>query len=143
MGVEPTKETDLILGLVSSSSTAVLSPWSTLNTPGGSPASAHSRASHSDALGSFSEGLSTTVLPGAKAMGEDHIGTMAGKVDGEMTPTAPSGWRMEYTSTLVEAFSVNPPLSRCGMPQANSTTSCPRGTSPSASAADLAGSAVV
>ena len=44
-------DTDLILGLVSSSSTAVLSPWSTLNTPGGRPASAHSWASHSDADG--------------------------------------------------------------------------------------------
>ena len=41
--------TDLILGLVSSSSTAVLSPCSTLNTPSGRPASAHSRASHSEA----------------------------------------------------------------------------------------------
>ncbi len=60
------------------------------------------------------------------AMGKNHIGTMAGKLNGLMTPTGPSGWRIEYTSTLVEAFSVNPPLSRCGMPQANSTTSWPR-----------------
>src|SRR6478736_1415666 len=123
IGVEPTKDTDLILGLVSSSSTAVLSPWSTLNTPGGRPASAHSWASHSDAEGSFSEGFKTTVLPAAIAIGKNHIGTMAGKLNGEMIPTGPSGWRIEYTSTLVEAFSVNPPLSRCGIPQANSTTS--------------------
>src|SRR6478736_1450826 len=137
MGVEPTKETDLILGLVSSSSTAVLSPWSTLNTPGGSPASTHRFASHSDADGSFSLGLSTTVLPAAMAIGKNHIGTMAGKLNGLMMPTGPKGWRIEYTSTLVDALSVKPPLSRCGIPQANSTTSCPRDTSPSASETTL------
>ena len=121
--MDPTKLTDLIAGLVNSSSTAVLSPCSTLNTPGGRPASAHNSAIHSDADGSFSEGLSTTVLPAAMAIGKNHIGTMAGKLNGEMIPTGPSGWRTEYTSTLVEAFSVNPPFSKCGTPQANSTTS--------------------
>jgi hypothetical protein len=85
----------LIFGLVSSSSTAVLSPWSTLNTPGGRPASAHNSASHSDADGSFSDGLSTTVLPAAMAMGKNHIGTIAGKLNGEMMPTGPNGWRIE------------------------------------------------
>ena len=54
-----------------------------------------------------------------------------------MMPTGPRGWRIEYTSTLVEAFSVKPPLSRCGMPQANSTTSWPRLTSPRASETTL------
>src|SRR6478736_1120944 len=98
MGVEPTKDTALMAGLVSSSSTAVLSPCSTLNTPSGRPASAHSRASHSDALGSFSEGLTTSVLP---------------------------------------------PLSRCWIPQANSTTSWPRETSPRASESTLPCSAVM
>ena len=76
--------TDLMASLVSSSSTAVLSPWSTLNTPAGSPASFHSSAIHSEADGSFSDGLSTTVLPAAMAMGKNHIGTMAGKLNGEM-----------------------------------------------------------
>src|SRR5215217_769379 len=95
---------------VSSSSTAVLSPCSTLNTPGGRPASAHSSAIHSDADGSFSDGLSTTVLPAAIAIGKNHIGTMAGKLNGEMMPATPSGCRAECTSTLVDAFSVNEPL---------------------------------
>ena len=88
-------DTDLTLGLVSSSSTAVLSPCRTLNTPAGRPASSHSSAIHSEADGSFSDGLSTTVLPVAMAMGKNHIGTMAGKLNGEMTPTTPSGWRIE------------------------------------------------
>ena len=38
----------------------------------------------SDADGSFSLGLSTTVLPAAIASGKNHIGTMAGKLNGEM-----------------------------------------------------------
>ena len=50
---------------------------------------------HTDAVGSFSLGLSTTVLPAAMAMGKNHIGTMAGKLKGLMTATGPSGWRME------------------------------------------------
>ncbi len=108
-----------------------------MNTPGGRPASAHSSAIHSDADGSFSDGLSTTVFPAAMAIGKNHIGTMAGKLNGLMMLTGPSGCRIEYTSTFVEAFSVKPPLSRCGMPQANSTTSCPRLTSPSASETTL------
>ncbi len=95
IGVDPTKDTLLILGLVSSSSTTVLSPCRTLNTPSGRPASFHSAASHSEADGSFSEGLSTTVLPAAMATGKNHIGTMAGKLNGEMIATGPRGWRIE------------------------------------------------
>ena len=83
------------------------------------------------------------MLPAAMAMGKNHIGTMAGKLNGEMMPTGPTGWRREETSMLVEAFSVMPPLSRCAMPQANSTTSWPRETSPRASETTLPCSAVM
>ncbi len=41
--------------------------------------------------GSFSLGLSTTVLPQAMAFGTNQSGTMAGKLNGEMTPTTPTG----------------------------------------------------
>ena len=78
----------------------------TLKTPSGSPASFHSSAIHSAAVGTFSLGFSTTVLPAAMAIGKNHIGTMAGKLNGLMIPTTPSGWRTECTSTPVEAFSV-------------------------------------
>ena len=78
------------------------------------------------------------MLPHAIAIGNIHIGTIAGKLNGVMPATTPSGWRIEYASTPVETFSENPPLSRCGMPQANSTTSRPRATSPSASETHLA-----
>src|SRR3954466_10110572 len=143
IGVEPTKEMDFTSGCVSSPSTATLSPCRTLKTPSGRPASLRSAASQLAADGSFSLGFSTTVLPAASAIGKNHIGTIAGKLNGEMMPTGPSGWRTEYTSTLVEAFSVNPPFNKCGTPQANSTTSWPRDTSPSASETTLPCSAVM
>jgi hypothetical protein len=97
---------------VSSPSTATLSPLRTVKTPSGRPASAHSRASHSAAEGTFSLGLSTTVLPAAMASGKNHIGTIAGKLNGLITATGPSGWRIEVTSTCDEAFSVKAPFSR-------------------------------
>ena len=82
-------------GWSSSRSTATLSPCTTLKTPAGRPASAHSSAMKLAADGSFSLGLRMTALPAAIAMGKNHIGTMAGKLNGEMMPTTPSGWRIE------------------------------------------------
>ena len=66
------------------------------------------------------------VLPQASAIGNIHIGTMAGKLNGVMPAQTPSGWRIDQLSTLVPTFSLNSPFSSCGMPQANSTTSRPR-----------------
>src|SRR5580693_9193463 len=74
-------------GWPSSASTATLSPCTTLNTPSGSPASARSLASRTDAEGSFSDGLSTKALPAAMAIGNIHIGTMAGKLNGVIPAT--------------------------------------------------------
>jgi len=78
-------------GWVSSASTASLSPLTTFMTPSGSPASVQRRATASAAEGSFSLGLRTTALPQAMAMGMNHMGTMAGKLNGEMTAHTPSG----------------------------------------------------
>ena len=77
------------------------------------------------------------MLPAAIAIGKNHIGTMAGKLNGEMMPTTPSGSRLECTSTPVETLSECPPLSRWLMPHANSTTSWPRAISPVASESTL------
>jgi hypothetical protein len=71
-GVEPTNDTDLMSRWVSSPSTATLSPLSTLNIPSGRPASAHDRAIHNAAKGTFSLGFNTTVLPAAIAREEPH-----------------------------------------------------------------------
>ena len=75
-------------------STATRSPWTTLKTPSGTPASLSSSARKSDDEGSFSEGLRMNVLPQAMALANIHIGTMAGKLKGVMPATTPSGWRI-------------------------------------------------
>ena len=72
-----------------------MSPCTTLKTPAGRPASANASAIQLAAEGSFSLGFRTTVLPAAMAIGKNHIGTIAGKLNGEMIPTTPSGWRIE------------------------------------------------
>ena len=92
-----------------------------------------SSAIRSGADGSRSEGFKTKVLPQASATGNIHIGTMQGKLNGVIPATTPSGCLSEWLSTLVPTFSVTSPFRRCGMPTANSTTSSPRVTSPSAS----------
>ena len=48
-----------------------------------------------DADGSFSDGFRTNVLPQAIAIANIHIGTIAGKLNGVMPATTPSGWRIE------------------------------------------------
>ena len=95
IGVEPTKEMLLTSGFSSRPSTASLSPCTTLKTPSGRPACFHISAISMIADGSFSLGLTMTVLPAAMAIGKNHIGTMAGKLNGEMMPTTPRGWRIE------------------------------------------------
>ncbi len=106
MGVEPTKLTAATSGWASRRSTATLSPCTTLNTPSGTPASCRSWARKSETEGSFSDGFSTKVFPHARALANIHMGTMAGKLKGVMPTHTPSGWRIEYTSTPVDACSL-------------------------------------
>ena len=143
IGVEPTNDTAATSGCSSSASTASLSPCTTLKTPSGSPASAHSSARIKAADGSRSLGLSTKVLPQAIATGNIHIGTIAGKLNGVIPTHTPSGSRNENRSTPVETCAEKSPLSSCGIPQANSTTSRPRWTSPRASLSTLPCSSVI
>ena len=60
-------------------------------TPGGSPASAHKAPSQFAADGSFSDGFKTTQFPHAIAIGKNQHGTIAGKLNGLITATTPSG----------------------------------------------------
>src|SRR5262245_58276933 len=124
-------------GSVSSVSTASLSPLTTLSTPAGSPASTSNSASRMGTEGSRSDGLRMKALPQASAGANFHIGIMAGKLNGVMPATTPSGWRSENRSIPGPALSLNSPFSRCGMPHANSTTSSPRWMSPLESATVL------
>ena len=83
-----------------------LSPWTTLNTPSGSrPLQQLGQEQRAD--GSFSDGLRMNVLPQAMALGNIHIGTMAGKLNGVMPATRPaaagSGRRRRRLSLLGEA----------------------------------------
>ena len=128
--MEPTNPTARMRGSSRIASTACLSPFITLKMPGGNPASMNSSAKRSGTEGSRSEGLSTNALPQAMAGAAFHSGIMAGKLNGVMPATTPSGWRMEYTSMPVPAESVYSPFRRCGMPMANSATSRPRWMSP-------------
>src|SRR5207247_1317169 len=133
MGVEPTNETALMPGCLRIASTASLSPWMTLNTPSGTPASLSSSAMRKLSVGSRSEGFRMNVLPQASAIGNIHIGTIAGKLKGVIPAQTPTGCRSEKLSTSLPTLSLNSPLMRCGIPVANSTTSMPRVIEPSAS----------
>ena len=92
---EPTKPIAWMRGSASSASTASRPPLTTLSTPGGRPASTSSRASRIGTEGSRSDGLRMKALPQASAGANFHIGIMAGKLNGVMPATTPSGWRME------------------------------------------------
>ena len=118
-------------------STASLSPWTTLKTPSGRPDCCSSSAIRIDALGSRSLGFRMKQLPQASASGAIHSGTIAGKLNGVMPATTPSGWRMDQLSMPVPTCSVNSPFRSCGMPVANSMFSSPRVASPLASDSTL------
>ena len=111
IGVEPTKLTASTWSCFNSASTATLSPLTTLNTPSGSPASFSSFASSMLRDGSFSDGFITKVLPAAIATGNIHMGTIAGKLNGLMPATTPSGCRTVVPSTARPTPSENSPLS--------------------------------
>ena len=133
IGVEPTKPTEAMPSCSRIASTASLSPLTTCRIPLGSPASSISSASIIGTEGARSDGLRMKALPQAMAGANIHIGIMAGKLNGVMPAETPKGWRIEYMSMPGPAPSVYSPLSRCGAPMQNSTTSRPRCTSPLAS----------
>ena len=118
-------------------STASLSPCTTLSTPGGKPASWNRSQISIEVEGSRSDGFRMNVFPQAMATGYIHIGTMAGKLNGVIPATTPSGWRSDQLSISGPTLRLYSPFRRCGMPQAKSTTSMPRASSPRASACVL------
>ena len=68
-------------------------PCTTLNTPGGMPASAQISARIEAVIGDCSAGLATTVHPKARAGATFHVSSMSGKFHGEIEATTPSGSR--------------------------------------------------
>ena len=94
-------------------------------------------AKRSEADGSRSDGFRIKQLPVTNATGNIHIGTIAGKLKGVIPATTPSGWRIIWLSTPEPTFSENSPFMNEGAEVANSTTSTPLVTSPSASSTVL------
>ena len=125
IGVEPTKETAATSRCSSMWSTAILFAVYDIENTRGETRWANIPAAGVDGPGSFSDGLSTKVLPQAMAIGNIHIGTIAGKLNGVIPATTPG---------LANAVGVDAgrdllgelALHRWGMPHANSTTSMPR-----------------
>ena len=110
IGVEPTKLIATTSLLLIKASTASLSPFTTFKTPSGNPASLSSSASLIEHDGSFSEGLRINVFPQAIAIGNIHIGTMAGKLNGVIPAQTPNGCLKDQLSTFEPTFSVNSPF---------------------------------
>jgi len=129
-GVEPTNESAFTFGCVSRASTTSRPPWTMLNTPLGRPACSSSFAILMAVSGTFSLGFSTNVFPQTSATGYIQSGTIAGKLNGVIPTQTPSGWRMASQSMPRAMFSRTSPMRSEGMPQANSTISMPRFTSP-------------
>ena len=95
MSEDPTNPTAAIRGSVSIVSTASLSPLTTLSTPAGRPASRNSSASRSGTDGSRSDGFRMNAFPHASAGAAFHSGIIAGKLNGVIPATTPSGCRIE------------------------------------------------
>ena len=68
-------------------------PVTTLKTPSGNPASWVSSANLSAVSGVRDAGLSTTVLPAARAGAIFHDESRNGKFHGTIAPITPRGWR--------------------------------------------------
>src|SRR5689334_23285520 len=66
-------------------------PWTTLYTPAGTPASAMTSASSVAVAGVSSEGLTTTVLPQARAGATFQVSRSSGRFHGTTMATTPSG----------------------------------------------------
>ena len=69
-------------------------PWTTLNTPDGTPASSNTVASNVAVRGDHSAGLSTTVLPAPSAGAIRQVESISGAFQGMMSPATPTGLRI-------------------------------------------------
>ena len=83
-----------------------MSPWTTLNTPSGNPASESHLAINKDGEGSLSDGFKIKQFPQTNATGNIHIGTIAGKLKGVIPATTPSDCLTLKLSTSEPTFSV-------------------------------------
>ena len=109
---DPVKEIRRTLGSAASAApTSSPIPWTTLNTPGGNPASSTRSASTEAESGDHSAGLSTTVLPAARAGAHFQVESMNGAFQGVMTTAGPAGirWTAFAVPLEVQVRSSYPP----------------------------------
>ena len=83
-------------------------PVTTLTTPSGIPASAHSSANFRAVSGVCEAGLRTIVLPAARAGASFHDESRNGKFHGTIAPTTPTGWRSVNVNAPGRMASVSP-----------------------------------
>ncbi len=91
VSVEPVNEIFAIDGWRASAAPHVRPPVTTLNTPGGTPASSASSARRSAVSGVSGDGFSTTVQPAASAGISFHVAIISGKFHGTIAATTPTG----------------------------------------------------
>ena len=82
-------------GCSSSASTATLSPWTTLKTPSGTPGLLEELRGVERRGRILLGRLEDERVPQASAGAHIHMGTIAGKLNGVMPATTPSGCRIE------------------------------------------------
>ena len=110
------KESFLILSEpVSAGPTTACSPVTTLKTPAGRPASSARAASASVVKGVADAGLATSVQPAANAAPALRVSMAAGKFQGVIAATAPTGSRKLSTVSPVEV-SITAPVMRSASP---------------------------
>ena len=131
---EPTKLIPSMPGWSSSASTVSLPPFTRFTTPAGSSSPSMISKNAACVCGTCSEGLRTNVLPHAIAKGRNHIGTIAGKLNGQIAAKTPIGWRYVSQSMPRDTSSRLRPCIVVGIAQAHSTISIARATSARASA---------
>src|SRR5882672_12170298 len=105
-----------INGCVSSALTVSLPPLTRLSTPAGNPESWITFQTNCCDSGTCSDGLQMKVLPHATANGKNHIGTIAGKLNGAMHANTPSGWRTDSQSMPCATSSSAVPINNDGAP---------------------------
>jgi len=94
----PVNDSLLTIGWwISASPVGSPGPVTTLSTPGGSPASSINPARRSTANVAYSDGLSTTVHPAARAGASFCADSSSGAFHGTTAPTTPTGSRSVKT----------------------------------------------
>jgi hypothetical protein len=91
--VDPVKESSGTSGCSTRAFPVSAPPWTTLKTPGGTPASARTCAKRVAEWGTSSAGFQTTAFPQRSAGRIFQEGTAIGKLKGVMRPATPIGRR--------------------------------------------------